>query len=229
MFPRRTSQVQDACVPQHKIIAVYDKLAPVYDIWGALAETNARNRALELANVSDGSAILEVAVGTGLTFSKLVKQNLNGTNIGVDISTGMLEKAKARLKKVENTNYTLETGSAFKLNVESHSIDTLINNYMFDLIAFKDMPDILKEFKRVLKDDGRLILVNMTQGEAALSRVYDLIYRLSPTLMGGCRGVKLTDELIASGFKVETREYIQQMLFPSEVILARPDTQAPLE
>jgi len=181
MFPRRTSQVQDACVPQHKIIAVYDKLAPVYDIWGALAETNARNRALELANVSDGSAILELAVGTGLTFSKLVKQNLKGTNI-----------------------------------------DTLMNNYMFDLIAFKDMPDILKEFKRVLKDDGRLILVNMTQGEAALSRVYDLIYRLSPTLMGGCREVKLTDELIASGFKVETREYIQQMLFPSEVILPGP-------
>ncbi|RTR38849.1 methyltransferase domain-containing protein [Shewanella canadensis] len=229
MFRRRVTQGQDACVPQHKIIAVYDKLAPVYDIWGALTETNARNRALELANVGDGSAVLEVAVGTGLTFSELVKQNLNGTNIGVDISPGMLEKAKARLKKVENATYLLETGNAFNLNVESHSIDILMNNYMFDLIAFKDMPIILNEFKRVLKHDGRLILVNMTQGESRLSRVYELVYRISPKLMGGCRGVTLTDELIASGFKVETREYIQQMLFPSEVILARPKPRAPLE
>lgn len=229
MFRRRETQVQDAYVPQHKIIAVYDKLAPVYDIWGALTETNARSRALEFANVGDGSAILEVAVGTGLTFSELVKQNLNGTNIGVDISPGMLEKAKARLKKVENATYLLETGNAFNLNVESHSIDILMNNYMFDLIAFKDMPIILNEFKRVLKHDGRLILVNMTRGESRLSRVYELVYRISPKLMGGCRGVTLTDELIASGFKVETREYIQQMLFPSEVILARPNGRAPLE
>ncbi len=229
MFRRRATQVQDAYVPQHKIIAVYDKLAPVYDIWGALTETNARSRALELANVGDGCAILEVAVGTGLTFSELVKQNLNGTNIGIDISPGMLDKAKARLKKVENATYLLETGNAFKLNVESNSIDIIMNNYMFDLIAFKDMPIILNEFKRVLKHDGRLILVNMTQGESRLSRVYELIYRLSPTLMGGCRGVMLTDDLTASGFNVETREYIQQMLFPSEVILARPNSRASLE
>lgn len=229
MFRRRAIQAQDAYVPQHKIIAVYDKLAPVYDIWGALTETKARSRALQLACVNDGSAILEVAVGTGLTFLELVKQNPVGTNIGIDISTGMLDRAKARLEKVKNMNYQLETGSAFKLNLDSHSVDLLMNNYMFDLIAFIEMPVILNEFRRVLKDDGRLILVNMTLGESLLSRVYELIYRLSPKLMGGCRGIRLTDALITSGFKVETREYIQQMLFPSEVILARPNTRTHLE
>jgi len=229
MFRRRAIQVQDAYVPQHKIIAVYDKLAPVYDIWGALTETKARSRALQLARVDDGSAILEVAVGTGLTFLELVKQNPVGTNIGIDISTGMLDKAKARLEKVENVNYQLETGNAFNLEVESKSVDILMNNYMFDLIAFNEIPVILNEFRRVLKDDGRLILVNMTQGESLFSRVYELIYRVSPKLMGGCRGIRLTDALIASGFKVDIREYIQQMLFPSEVILARPNTRTHLE
>jgi len=222
MFRRRAIQAQEAYVPQNKIISIYDKLAPVYDIWAGLTETKARSRALELAGVDDGSVILEVAVGTGLTFSELVKQNPNGTSIGIDISTGMLDKAKARLKKVENVNYQLETGSAFELNLDSHSVDILMNNYMFELIAFNEMPVILNEFRRVLKHDGRLIVVNMTLGESRVSRVYELIYRLSPKLMGGCRGITLTDELIASGFKVETREYIQQMLFPSEVILARP-------
>jgi hypothetical protein len=38
--------------------------------------------------------------------------------------------------------------------------------------------------------------------------------------MGGCRGVQLTDLLTQHGFRIEVREYIQQMLFPSEVILA---------
>ena len=35
-----------------------------------------------------------------------------------------------------------------------------------------------------------------------------------------CRGIQLTDLLIEHGFKVEVREYVQQMLFPSEVTLA---------
>ena len=42
---------------------------------------------------------------------------------------------------------------------------------------------------------------------------------ISPKTMGGCRGVKLADKLQQYGFKVESREYFQQMLFPPEVIL----------
>jgi hypothetical protein len=38
--------------------------------------------------------------------------------------------------------------------------------------------------------------------------------------MGGCRGVQQNNLLTEYGFKVITREYAQQMLFPSEVILA---------
>ena len=111
-------------------------------------------------------------------------------------------------------------GTAFDLRVERESVDILVNNYMFDLIAFEEMSTILKEFKRVLKKDGRLILVNMTEGERFGSKLYDMVYNISPKTMGGCRGVKLSDKLQQYGFRVESREYFQQMLFPSEVILA---------
>jgi hypothetical protein len=60
----------------------------------------------------------------------------------------------------------------------------------------------------------------MTEGERLGSKIYDFIYNISPKTMGGCRGVKLTERLQQHGFKVELREYFQQMLFPSEVILA---------
>jgi hypothetical protein len=39
--------------------------------------------------------------------------------------------------------------------------------------------------------------------------------------MGGCRGVQMAGRLGQHHFVVETREYHQQMLFPSEVIVAR--------
>lgn len=132
----------------------------------------------------------------------------------------MLEKAKKRVSQLSEANYSLGVGTAFDLSVEDESTDTLINNYMFDLIPFRDMDKIIIEFRRVLKKDGKLILVNMTEGERLGSRLYDFIYNISPKTMGGCRGVKLADKLQQYGFKVESRQYFQQMLFPSEVILA---------
>lgn len=210
----------DARVSQDKIGSVYDRIAPIYDIWGKLTESHARNRAIELAEIKDGQTILEVAVGTGLAFYEIVKRNPNGTNIGIDLSQGMLEKAKKRVRQLTEATYSLDVGTAFDLSVENESIDTLVNNYMFDLIPFEDMSIILTEFKRVLKEDGKLILVNMTEGERFGSKLYDFIYNISPNTMGGCRGVKIADKLQQHGFKVESREYFQQMLFPSEVILA---------
>ena len=210
----------EARVPQSEIPGVYDSLSKTYDIWGKLAETRARNRAIELADIKDGQYILEVAVGTGLGFYEIVGRNPNGTNTGVDISPGMLQKAKKSLGKLTAANYELRIGNAFSLEEETGSFDLLVNNYMFDLIAFDDMDTILEEFKRVLKKGGKLILVNMTAGESLGSGIYSLIYRISPKLFGGCRSVQLSDKLENHGFEVKSREYYQQLWFPSEVILA---------
>ena len=210
----------DAKLSQSEIPKVYDSLSKTYDIWGKLAETKARNRALELADIHDGQNILEVAVGTGLAFYDIVKKNPNGTNTGIDISPGMLKKAEKRLLGLSNANYQLKIGNAFKIEEEAEHFDLLVNSYMFDLIAFKEMDGVLMEFKRVLKKGGKLVLVNMTTGESFGSRIYSLIYRISPKLFGGCREVGLSDKLQQNGFDILAREYHQQLLFPSEVILA---------
>ena len=184
-----------ARVKQEDIGSVYDKIAPVYDIWGKLTESKARNRAIELAEIKDGQSVFEVAVGTGLAFYEIVKRNPNGENTGIDLSKGMLKKADRRVSKLSEANYSLNVDSAFNLKIEDESVDALVNNYMFDLISFEDMDEILMEFKRVLKKDGKLILVNMTEGERFGSKLYDFVYILSPKTMGGCRGVKLADRL----------------------------------
>ena len=94
------NRMMDAKVSQSEIPGVYDSLSATYDIWGKLAETKARNRALELADIHDGQKILEVAVGTGLAFYEIVKKNPGGTNTGIDISSGMLSKAQKRLRSL---------------------------------------------------------------------------------------------------------------------------------
>jgi ubiquinone/menaquinone biosynthesis C-methylase UbiE len=152
-----------------------------------------------------------------------VKRNPDGKNTGIDISEGMLKKARERLATL--TNYSLLNGTAFHLPFENESVDTLVNNYMFDLILYEEMDEIIREFKRVLKPGGKLVLINMTNyesflGRIVLSKLYNALYNLSPQTMGGCRGVQLSSKLNDNAFDIVTREYFQQMLFPSEVILA---------
>ena len=210
----------DARLSQEDIVPLYNSLSGLYDIWGTLAESRARKRAIGLAEIRDGMKILEVAVGTGLAFNEIVRRNPNGLNLGIDISPGMLAKAKKRLTKLRGANYELKLSSAFDLPAQDEEFDLLMNNYMFDLIAFKEMDAILAEFKRVLKKGGKLIFVNMTVGERFGSDLYDLIFRLSPKTIGGCQGIQLSERLLNHGFQVVSREYHQQMLFPSEVIAA---------
>lgn len=211
----------DARITQNDIRSIYDSLSRIYNVWATLTESRARTRALELAEIKDGQTILEVAVGTGLAFYQIVERNPHGRNMGIDLSPGMLSKARKRLGKLKGGNYRLELGSAFNLPFENEEIDLLLNNYMFDLIAFSQMDAILAEFRRVLKKSGKLVLVNMTKGEGFGAGIYDRVFRLSPKTMGGCRGIRLSERLTKNGFQVLSREYYQQMFFPSEVILAR--------
>ena len=214
------SELLEAKVPQEDVGKLYDRTAWFYDIWASLTESKAQKRAIEIAEVQNKTTILDVAVGTGRLFRKIVKQNPDGKNYGIDISEGMLAKAKMKLSKLGNQIYSLEIGSAFDIRMDDGSVDILFNNYMFDLISFDQMDNVINEFARVLKPGGKLVLVNMTKAEQFGAGLYEKIYRISPPLMGGCRGVQMFNLLTEHGFKLITREYVQQMLFPSEIILA---------
>lgn len=212
--------VKAAQIPQDQVAGIYNRLAWIYDVWASLTESKARARALELADIQDGAQVLEVAAGTGLAFAEVVRLNPSGRNVGIDLSPGMLQKAEERLRHNALSNFELSVGSALSIKEADASFDLLLNNYMFDLLARDDWPRVLGEYYRVLKPGGRLVMSGMTPGEGLGSGIYDRLYNLSPSLMGGCRGIRMTGPLEANGFNVVSRDYVQQMLFPSEVILA---------
>lgn len=208
----------DARLSKVQVRRVYRRLAPIYDIWSNAAESKARKRCLELANIKNGESILEVAVGTGILFEEILKVNPAGRNEGIDLTEEMLARAKARAAKCGGANYALKVGDAYQLQYPDNSFDAVLNNYMFDLLPEGDFLRILVEFKRVLREGGRIVLVNMTRSKFLFNRIWEWLYRLSPTLVGGCRGVELDRYVEAAGFDEIRREYISQLMFPSEVI-----------
>jgi ubiquinone/menaquinone biosynthesis C-methylase UbiE len=211
-------KILEAFIKKSEVTKVYRGVAPIYDIWSMLTESKARNRCLELADIRDGQKILEVAVGTGSAFVEILKRNPHGSNIGIDLTTEMLSRAKSKAEKLGIGNYSLEVGDAYALPYPNETFDLVLNNYMFDLLPEQDFPTILEGFFRVLKPGGKLVMANMTKAECWCSSFAELIYRVKPSLMGGCRGVYLLPYLESTGFKGMQREYISQMTFPTEVL-----------
>ena len=205
---------------QQEVVEVYSQTAPIYDMWGMLTEAKARNRALALAHIQNGESVLEVATGTGLTFQRILNANPDGYNVGIDLTPAMLQKAKEKAAATKAHHYELLVGNAYSLQFADHHFDLLMNNYMFDLLPEQDFGRVLAEFKRVLKPNGRLVLVNMTTGAAFYQHFWETLYRVNPRWLGGCRGVLLSEPLQAAGFSAIHRECVSQLGFPSEIISA---------
>ncbi len=213
-------KILEARYTHQEIVRKYNWIAPIYDLFGVLVESKARQRAIELSEIQNGEKVLEVAFGTGLNLVEILKRNPNGWVDGIDISMKMVEKAKKRILKTGQQNYTLYLGDCRHLPFEDGTFDILMNQYLLDILPVKDFIPILREFKRVMKEGGRIILVNMTKGETWVNQIYEGIYKLKPPLLAGCRGVMALPFLEEIGFKEIKREFVSNFGFPSEVIRA---------
>ena len=211
-------EILEARYNHEQIVRKYNRIASIYDLFGILMESKARQWALDLAAVQDGEKVLEVAFGTGINFVEILKRNPNGWVMGIDVSMKMLERARKRISKTGQQNYTLYLCDCRHLPFEDGTFDVLMNQYMFDILPMEDFLPILLEFKRVLKEGSTIVLVNMTKGERWLNQVYEEIYKLKPPLLAGCRGVLVQPFLEEIGFKEIQREFVSQLGFPSEVV-----------
>lgn len=201
---------------------LYTRLAPVYGFWGALTETRARARALEVAKLAKGQTVLEVAVGTGAFFATLAQVPGLDRLVGLDLAVGMVCRAAGVLRAKSDARVFLCRADARRLPFASGAFDVLFNCYLLDLLPESDIPEALVEFRRVLKPSGRAVLLVMATQAKVSNAIWMRMYKISPSLVGGCRPIPIESFLAWSGWQVDLREQISQIGFRSELFLARP-------
>ncbi len=192
-----------------------------YDFWGRLTESKAANVVLKLANIKNGNKVLDVACGTGEMLKKIIKQNPDGKNVGIDLSPDMLKKAAKKLEKYGNKNFELHEGNALHLNFPDNNFDLLINSYMVDLLPVVYFDKIASEFYRVLKNNGNVVISTFSFGTKNIHKFWYWVAKRFPKLLTGCRPVQFKQNLINAGFEIESEFEISQNSFPSQIIKAR--------
>mgnify|MGYP001214369471 CR=1 FL=1 len=107
-------------------------------------------RAMELCHFSEGAKILDVGCGYGTTV-EFLQSNYHVDAVGIDLSTTILERGKAR-----NPNLNLLYGDAEMLDFPSLSFDGIFMECVLSLAD--NLTETLHEAYCVLKKGGKLVV-----------------------------------------------------------------------
>ena len=107
------------------------------------------------AAIRPGETVLDLGSGGGLDCFLSAKQvGEAGHVIGVDMTSEMLERARASAIRMGIKNVEFREGYLESLPVEDDSVDVVISNCVINLSP--DKPQVLREIFRTLKPGGRL-------------------------------------------------------------------------
>lgn len=142
------------------ITARWDRSSKTYDSRPGHGIQSEREKEawISLLNRSLGNEplnVLDVGCGTGVISLILSEMGHNVT--GIDLSEGMLKRAKEKAYK-QNLRAEFRLGDAENLSFEDGSFDAVINRHL--LWTLLNPERAVAEWKRVLKPDGKLIIID---------------------------------------------------------------------
>jgi phosphatidylethanolamine/phosphatidyl-N-methylethanolamine N-methyltransferase len=142
----------------------YARWAPVYDALCGPIFLNGRRAAAQSAREA-GRRILEIGVGTGLSFDDY---DWSTEVTGIDISGPMIAKARERTA-TGRYPYVKEllVMDAAALSFPDASFDCVVGQFVITLVANPEQ--VLSECARVVKPGGQIILVNHLYSERGLA------------------------------------------------------------
>ena len=170
-----------------------------------------------LADLSVGEIVLDMGAGAGFDcFLASTRVGPVGKVIGVDITSEMVEKARANARKCGYSNIDFRQGDLENMPVADNYVDVVISNCVINLIPNKKMA--FKEAFRVLKPGGRLAVSDVV----LLRELPEFVKRSNEAYIGCLAGAVMKDEYLeiirSAGFQDVT--VAAQSGFPVETLIS---------
>lgn len=216
---------------QHKQATriAYNRMSGVYNLLSAICEKKQREAGLRKLSVQSGETVLEIGFGTGRAIVSMASAaGDKGKVYGIDISDAMLRKAGGRVRRAGVAKgVVLQRSDAAQLSFKENFFDAIFMSFTLESFDMPEIPIVLKECKRVLKDDGRLCVVALSKKDkdTFMVRFYERVHRMFPRYVD-CHPIFVRQTLEESGFRVADATEMHMWKLPVAIVLARKATTA---
>ena len=207
--------------------ASYDRLSRWYDLIAGSSEWKFVKVGLDLLKAAEGEVVLDIGFGTGKSVLALAGSvGASGLVYGIDLSEEMIKVAADRIEGAGlSERVDLRCGDAVRLSYQDDFFDAAFMSFTLELFDTPEIPVVLGECRRVLKDRGRVAIVSMAKKrEQSLAvRLYEWAHLRIPNYVD-CRPIYLRESVTGAGFQIlETKER-QMWGLPVEIVLATKAT-----
>jgi demethylmenaquinone methyltransferase/2-methoxy-6-polyprenyl-1,4-benzoquinol methylase len=158
--------MMDADSKQKHVHAVFESIAPKYDMMNDILSFRRhkawRKFTMRKMEVQYGQSSLDLCCGTCDWTVALARASGKGNTVGLDFSRNMLDIGQAKIDKLGLGNQiTLVHGNAMELPFPDHTFDFVTIG--FGLRNVPDIVKVLKEMKRVVKPDGKIVCLELSK------------------------------------------------------------------
>jgi SAM-dependent methyltransferase len=209
------------------------------DTWDVISRGHMEQYA-RYAPIAPDSAVLEVGCGVGRDAIQLAEHlSEQGSYVGIDIIQPSIEWCQANIAArhpnfqfhyldVRSQMYNRSGSVAVRgvtLPVESESMDRIILQSVFTHMFFDDIVHYLREFRRILRPEGRVVASYFIMDEGARQRIESGAGSPSPNLTFKHEygpGCWVNDKYYPQGAVAYTFEQLERMLRLSGMMLDQP-------
>ena len=152
---------------KEQVAAMFDNISKRYDLLNHVLSMGIdvvwRKKAINMLRDDHPKLILDIATGTGDFAIEALALNPDRV-IGVDISAGMLEEGRKKLRKKKlEDQIELQLGDSEKLLFPENKFDAVIVS--FGVRNFENLEKGLADMFRVLKPGGKTVIVEFSKPE----------------------------------------------------------------
>ena len=161
----------------------YKIIAKFYDLLDVIYFRDYENspRKAVLDRISGDEKILDLCTGTATNAISIAKVKTNVQIIGIDLSDNMLKVAKNKVEKAGLKSIKLYQMDATELKFNNNCFDKILLSLVLHELNEELAGKVIMEAKRVLKDDGEIIITEWETSQQFLKRLLFMpIHYLEP-------------------------------------------------